>query len=186
MLTKVSRGLMVLALAISTLAGCGERVPTFRYKLIAMVETPEGIRQESTVVELKNFYQSGVLGTGLESRAKGEAIPVDLGKRGTLFILLTSQDDPSIVFGMPFAALLPVQPDDRGTSEALANNYRTWAKVTGIATLPRDAYPQFVRFRDIRDPTDAWKTCCHGLEIIMTRCLTVVISNTPTATFQIN
>lgn len=145
--------LIVATLTISTLAGCGERVPTFRYKMTATVDTPEGARQESTVVELRNFYESGVLGTGLESRAKGEAIPVDLGKRGTLFILLTSPDDPSLVFGMPFAALLPEQPDNRGTSEALANNYRTLAKVTGSGTLPRNAYPRFVRFHDIRDPT---------------------------------
>ena len=151
MLSKLSRRVTMIALAMA-LFGCGQRVPTFRYKLTATVETPEGLRQQSTVVEVKNFYESGVLGTGLESRAKGEAIPVDLGKRGTLFILLTSQHDPSIVFGMPFAALLPVQPDDRGTSEALANNYRTLAKLTGIGTLPRNAYPQFVRFRDTRDP----------------------------------
>ena len=151
MLTKIPLGLTVFALAIVATA-CGPSVPTFPYKLTATVDTPESVRQESTVVELKNFYESGVLGTGLESRAKGEAIPVDLGRRGTLFILLTSPDDPSLVFGMPFAALLPVQPDDRGTSEALANNYRTLAKVTGVGTLPREVYPQFVRFRDVRDP----------------------------------
>ena len=62
---------------------------TWRYKMTVVVETPEGLKTGSVVREVSVGSEPAFLGTsgGGSASAKGEAVVVDLGKRGKLFVL---------------------------------------------------------------------------------------------------
>jgi hypothetical protein len=81
--------------------GSGTRPRTYHYRLTFYVDTPEGPRQGSNVIEVDTRFYDGVFGAelksmeGVESRnpkyfttLKGEATSIDLGSRGVLFSLL--------------------------------------------------------------------------------------------------
>ena len=86
------------------LAGCKPSADaSYRYKLTISVETPEGMKTGSNVVEL-DYYKTA---SGAPHRTYGEALVLDIGASGTLVALLTqqgertvwAQDDPiSIIF----------------------------------------------------------------------------------------
>lgn len=91
------------------LGGCGTRPDaSYRYKLTISVETPEGMKTGSNVVEL-DYYRNS---TGAPHRTYGQALVLDLGASGTLVVMLTQgqreawrlrtdweEDDPSgIIF----------------------------------------------------------------------------------------
>jgi hypothetical protein len=79
------RAACVAALAL-TLAGCGPRPEaSFRYKLTISVETPEGMKTGSNVVELDYFKSL----SGDPHRTYGQALVLDLGASGTLVVMLT-------------------------------------------------------------------------------------------------
>jgi hypothetical protein len=68
------------------LAGCGPRPDaSYRYKLTISVETPEGMKTGSNVVEL-DYYETA---SGAPHRTYGQALVLDLGASGTLVALLT-------------------------------------------------------------------------------------------------
>jgi hypothetical protein len=74
----------------------GKRYPDYRYRLTVEVETPEGIKSGSSVIEVSKKVTSkySIPNAGsVISRVKGEAVAVDLGKRGVLFALLRSEYD---------------------------------------------------------------------------------------------
>ena len=87
-----------LAALITSVCGdaAGKRYPDYRYRLTVEVETPEGIRSGSSVIEVitkvSSKYSIPNAGSVI-SRVKGEAVTVDLGKRGVLFALLRSEYD---------------------------------------------------------------------------------------------
>ena len=62
---------------------------TWRYKMTVVVETPEGTKTGSVVREIGVGSEPALLGTsgGGSASAKGEAVIVDLGQRGKLFVL---------------------------------------------------------------------------------------------------
>jgi hypothetical protein len=73
---------------------------SYRYKLTISVETPEGLKTSSNVVEL-DFYKSW---DGAPHRTYGQALVIDLGTRGALVALLTRgrsgnwvEDDPKYI-----------------------------------------------------------------------------------------
>ena len=76
------------------LAGCTST--TIRYRLTLEVDTPEGVRTGSGVIEVKYVKLGQTLGASAEWKAevRGEAVTVDLGERGTLFALLAEGADP--------------------------------------------------------------------------------------------
>lgn len=74
----------------------GKRYPDYRYRLTVEVETPEGIKSGSSVIQVskKVTSQYSIPNAGsVISRVKGEAVTVDLGERGVLFALLRSEYD---------------------------------------------------------------------------------------------
>lgn len=87
-----------LAAAIAaTLGGCGSRSREIVYRFTLEVETPEGIRTGSSLLEVGFSFNDGPLG-GVSPNAfgagvGGEATIVDLGERGLLFCLLSADHD---------------------------------------------------------------------------------------------
>ena len=100
---------LVVFMLVATGCGSGEAEPPFdpdfpeikcnhsfsyRYRVTAVVDTPEGPRSGSSVNEVRvRRYGGGSLThpCGMHSYGKGEAVAVDLGGKGHLFVLLTGE-----------------------------------------------------------------------------------------------
>jgi hypothetical protein len=89
--------IIALTLAVAAfLFGCTHKISN-RYRLTVEVETPEGVKSGSGVIDVeRRILYSWVPSTPEMRREEqfvtGEAISVDLGKRGILFVLLTCRD----------------------------------------------------------------------------------------------
>ncbi|MCC6780859.1 MAG: hypothetical protein IT537_30155 [Hyphomicrobiales bacterium] len=70
----------ILALPL-LLAGCFGNRASFRYELTLSVDTPEGVKTGFSVVEV-DAWDVVIPARGTMSRARGEAVYVDLGKGG--------------------------------------------------------------------------------------------------------
>ena len=144
--------LLVVAVAV---IGCWATVfprYTFGYRLTVSVETPEGLKTGSSVVRITAQKQPAFgESTSWSSSIKGEAVAVDLGQRGYLFVLLAGNPTNSYASsadGIAFNVFRAVNgrpgniPDD-------APRYRT-EKLS--AQLRLEQMPLMVRFRDISAP----------------------------------
>lgn len=162
------RGVMTLmAGLVVLLSGCGTALPDYRYRLTVEVETPEGLRTGSSVIEVSTAiagkYSIPTPGH-VSARAWGEAVAVDLGKRGVLFGLLRSDENidwaAGVMFG--FAPDVPMPRDADGKFDSAAyfrDRYMAMLENRRLIVLPERfknseglARPMLVRFRDITDP----------------------------------
>lgn len=135
--------------------GCAKRLPTIRYQMTVEVDTPEGLRSGSSVIEVESWDLGkgfpGPEAGGIRRNATGEAVAVDLPGGQQLFALLTSRVDPDAAANIIFAALPHRQSAYVGEDavermlEAINQNHR----IMPIMARP----PLLVRFRDITDPT---------------------------------
>jgi hypothetical protein len=161
------RGVLGLLAGTATfaLAGCGKLFgfprASLRYRMTVEIETPEGIKIGSSVLEstLISGPNTGAA-SGLTSSLKGEAVAVDVGGGQTLFALLSSPSQHSAsdyqdqLFNNALeagAVSVPPMPRLYKSSE--------WAEMRKMATelkpkltLPPALYPMLVRFRNIADP----------------------------------
>ncbi|WGR67817.1 MULTISPECIES: hypothetical protein [unclassified Bradyrhizobium] len=124
---------------------------TQRFRLTIEIQTPEGIKSGSSVIETHR-WESGNWGPieagGIRSDFKGRAVFVDLGHGKNVVALLG--------FG-PFGA------DQyrlfRLTRDALAPGQKAdWTedfKLKGRGVLPPDDVPALATFKDVSDPTSA-------------------------------
>lgn len=173
MIGRRAFGGAVLALAgAGMLAGCdtnnmqwdeGFYFAPHRYVLKAEIETPEGVRTGSSVIEVKFGHKS--------YKITGEAVAVDLPKGQTLFVLLRSTGDVDWAsnahkwIGKERLQSWRLAEREGGPDWAERGAY-FWGNVAdfrGTVPVPRlwtnapgdkaaDNYPYFVRFRDVRDP----------------------------------
>src|SRR5713226_799812 len=85
--------LTAVAVMSLCLAGCG-KTESYRYKLTLAVNTPEGVKRGSSVVEVL-FYEVRIPERGTMHKLRGEALYLDLGPGARpLIALLTSQLHP--------------------------------------------------------------------------------------------
>jgi len=124
---------------------------TWRYKITVEVETPEGIKTGLAVREVTFQRMPHPLPhmKSASSRLKGEAVVVDLGKRGVLFALINGYK-----IGVDHAELLPFYifsfPKNGPTSREGLGYYSNLK--AGPKELEPQYYPVLVRFRDMNDP----------------------------------
>lgn len=153
-----------LVLAALMLPGCTiaeDKTPDYRYRLTVEVETPEGVRSGSSVIEItQSMGRSAGTGFGkmIMRRTSGEAVAVDLPGGRTLFALLRSENDIEWAeHVMQF--LSPVRP-----GEPWEERFDNVLLIKGEVELPRNwsmpgpfknrsAYPMLVTFGDSADPT---------------------------------
>lgn len=133
---------------------------TWRYKTTVVIETPEGLRTGSAVREVSNSASSIKLGFSQATnpaKAIGEAVVVDLGKRGKLFALMSGYK-----WGPDYAhsILYDVFPSERGGTTPEGIRFYKNLKA-GPKVLTLEQYPVLVTFRDINDP----KTVAPVLEL---------------------
>lgn len=160
--------LLVLATgaAASLLCGCepgdfgSNRVyfEPIRYRLTAEVETPEGLRTGSSVIE--TTWDRGLSGAAV----KGEAVAVDLPNGQTLFILLRTASNADWAAGVPGIDPPddPKRPMNADEHEAEAGRQVAWIRANrnvhylwgGNVPANRAQYlPYMVRFDNLSDPS---------------------------------
>jgi hypothetical protein len=125
----------------------GKQLPPYRYKLTAHVETPEGIKIGSSVIEVRWKTPPKIFGSQASGshQVRGEAVAVDLPRGQTLFILLRSEGNSEWVTLQPgyYRLNLPPKAQDR-TIHAVPRT----RIISGQAV---DNYPIFIRFKNIHD-----------------------------------
>jgi hypothetical protein len=124
-----------------------------RYRLTVEVQAPEGLKTGSSVIQVNKLTASTV-----RTKLKGEAVVVDLGKRGTMFALLRSDRDNG--WAGRIVQMLVTDPRDgsdiEDRLEAVARDRkkrvvpRYFGKEFG---KPISAYPMLVTFEDLDEPT---------------------------------
>ncbi len=174
---RLSWGLALLLV----LAGCGlqaEPFPTYRYRLTVEVDTPEGLRTGSSVIEVETSQSSeNTIPTPgkINHRLRGEAVAVDLGQRGVIFALLRSEREVDWAKYVMFL-LAPVPPKD--TEDRFADRYAAMLEMDQLIELPRHfpdqghlkdrpARPMLVTFSDIENPGSVTKVDPDNLSEVL-------------------
>lgn len=124
---------------------------TWHYKMTVKIDTPEGIKTGTAVREVYAYRVSripGELSGGFAKIANGEAVMVDLGKRGKLFALMCDQTSrPDYAWHIVTEAF----PYKGGYLTAEGQQYYSKA-VLGPVELGEKNYPMFVKFEDLNNP----------------------------------
>lgn len=182
------------------LTACSEDddTPTYRYRLTVEVDTPEGLRTGSSVIEVETDRagQNAIPTPGrVTHRLKGEAAAVDLGEPGVLFALLRSESEVDWANNVMFL-LAPDPPQD--SEDRFAARFDAMLDMEGPIELPRyfpdvahlrdrPARPMLVTFGDIDDPTSVERVDHDGLaatfgEGVELRRITVEMTDDPVTT----
>ena len=141
------------------LSGCGRRYPAYRYRMTVEVDTPQGLRTGSSVIEVSTSGGSNPLGmlpwTEVHSQVRGEAVAVDVAPRKTLFALLQSSSGNVDAAAAYAPAGLPPSikrdGDNASVEDMVELVKRTDVGVIDPKRIP-NYYPLLVTFTDIADP----------------------------------
>lgn len=186
-----------LALAALMVPGCAfadDTAPDYRYRLTVEVETPEGLKAGSSVIEVQQTLVragSSPAHQALERRVRGEAVAVDLPGGKTMFALLRSDNDIDWASRV-FVLLAPKRKqtfedslDDVLEVKGEQALPRMWP---AVSTIPeRSAYPMLVTFNDLAkpesvtavDPDDLAATFGDGVKL---KRITVELTDDPVTT----
>jgi hypothetical protein len=167
---------VVAALALFTpLMACSELLgyqdlPSYRYRLTVEVDTPEGPRSGSSVMQIDSQRGPGWTPDKYSAGRdlSGDAVTINLGRRGQLFMILcdgggTWGEYVMLNFVREFDRGVPAQDEDRVEIEhilALRGKRRLEGQPQhfGPTTSYRywgDGLPEFLTFTDPRRPTTA-------------------------------
>lgn len=142
----------------------GNKSYAWRYKMIVTVKTPEGEIVGSAVREMGNSAESFYIpDVGNPADVRGEAVAVDMGKRGVLFALISHQSDLEFYNAFP-------EPGDIGNStpEGIKHYASLPIGTKGILNPTNPpGYPKLVTFTDMDDPksvtlAQVWKRNDRG------------------------
>lgn len=164
----------VVAVAITALGwwvfdGSTTRPRTIRSRLTLVVETPEGERSGSTVLQDTIGFPGGLTraqGWGLWVQLVGEAAVIDLGQRGLLVATLRKQEDLTRSGGggsgggynpglMPFPPEKFHYPAEASVNEKYAAYIDELNRLKPKSELSLKDVPVLVRFGNPNDPTSA-------------------------------
>lgn len=165
------RAFLVTAVALAApplaLTACNflDDTPTYRYRMTVEVETPEGLKTGSSVIEVETRMETNPESPASQRinwRARGEAAIIDLEERGVLFALLRSEDDVDFASRIMFL-LAPKGVDKNG--DAFLGRFANMLEMTEPVELPATqekinpplaemkGRPMLVTFGDLDDPT---------------------------------
>lgn len=115
---------------------------TFRYKMTVSIETPEGIKTGSAVREVYVRQNPKVTTESLPHiEVRGEAVAVNLGKRGILFVLISHGSYREVFSAFPRPSALSPE------------GIRYYASLEpGLKGLLIKEIPELVYFKDLSDP----------------------------------
>lgn len=194
----VSGWLLLAALLLSS-CGMSDDTPTYRYRLKVEVETPEGLKTGSSVIEVDTSV-AGRLSIptpgAVRHRVRGEAAAVDLPDGKTLFALLRSEDDVDFASRIMFL-LAPKGVDKNG--DAFLGRFANMLEMTEPIELPATqakinpslaqmkGRPMLVTFGDLDDPTSVERVDPDNLaatlgEGVSLKRITVQVTDDPVTT----
>jgi hypothetical protein len=144
-----------LAIAVA-LAGCG-RTESYRYKLTLAVNTPEGIKRGSAVVEAI-FWRVSIPDRGIMHKLRGESLYLDLGAGARPLVALLTKRlkpcregqewSPDGGLGIRYmSGLYAIAP-----SADIMDTIATIARVRGPHPITPKELPDLVTFADIDEP----------------------------------
>lgn len=154
-----ARSLFGLSAALA-LAGCGSSLPSIYYRLTVTVDTPEGRRSGSSVVEFHSNYSPAFPGPeakGVKSRVSGEAAPVRLADGRYIFAVLR-WDQIDGALPMLVASFADLVPPRSPTSDGDEINRQIMEQIRGLAKLRATRpvhpqhYPALAYFDDLSKP----------------------------------
>ena len=140
---KLSRLLLGVALTITIFVWFGWDHfvgVTYRYRLTVEVNTPNGIRAGSSVIEVETWEGIGLPGPeagGIRNRVRGEAVVVELPGQKRLFVLLDKADT------LLLEAYDRYLPQELGDLEKL----RKARSLNIVAAVPRYRAPKKLKLR---------------------------------------
>ncbi|MCP4183593.1 MAG: hypothetical protein GY761_09790 [Hyphomicrobiales bacterium] len=142
--------LWIVAVAAFVVLGYLLLYPTYTWnqKLTLEVETPEGVKSGSSVIEARVVYQPTLgfpEGKGMSNHWRGEATIVDLGQKRFLFALL---GHPVNEAQATFKNSILQDPDARYP----VISYSKLVRLRQKAVVPFSHLPLLVTFTDINDP----------------------------------
>ena len=119
----------------------------WRYKMTVTVDTPEGEVSGSAVRQMGNNYQVTFPPEASNyGEVSGEAVVVDLGERGVLFVLISDKSDHRFYHTFP-------TPWGGGGETPEGYEYYASLPMGAKAEMPLSAWmPQLVTFTDMDDP----------------------------------
>lgn len=156
---------LLLGGAVALLGGCGlvTNHPAFRYRVTIEVDTPQGLRSGSSVIEVRAGEVGTTLG-GAGVEVSGEAVAVDLPGGQTLFALLRGEAENDWA-GRVMFDVTPRPRSEPGQEkksfgrriEAILDNHKLnvvprMKPAAFDADPPISGYPIMVGFMNIKDP----------------------------------
>lgn len=150
---SVVRSLIVAAL-LAGLCGCNSPPRAARYRFVVEIDDNGRIARGSSVQEERCAFHDGYIrmGNAFDCGERGEAVVVDLGAKGLLFVLLNPDPSRPRVSGSPWGLLEEAHQKlyDPGGLSAAA--FDRMAASRDIASFAAEQMPMMVRFRDVGDP----------------------------------
>jgi hypothetical protein len=136
----------MLVMALPLLGSCSAP-SSYRYELVLEVETPDGLRTGSGVIEVTVQSEPKLLPdmSGRNVRVHGEAVAVDLADGQTLIATLEGEDNGGYAEEIAARSLVPGSRTDQERMPVLTQGGQE-------AIVQRQSYPFLVRLRDPRDP----------------------------------
>lgn len=125
----------------------------FRYRVTVQVDTPDGVKSGSSVVEALYFRQmifQQLVGPRFPINFKGEATFVDLG--GGRNVVLTVSGGPAYLAVRAFQFPWGITRADSEMRDAVAKAKQAGPKATPLGGAPYIHLPMMVTFRDVADP----------------------------------
>lgn len=179
--------------------GCASKLPTYRFLLTVKVETPEGLRSGSSVIEVMTSDQGkgfpGPEAGGIRFQSRGEAVAVDLPGDQVLFLLFNAdwagevmpKVNPDILYGdgtfeQKLSAIIA-----RREPIPLPRHFSHRFPPPSSEQASPSAYPRMVTFADLDDPTSVELVNPDNLaasfgEGVKLKSITVQITDAPVTT----
>jgi hypothetical protein len=151
---KTVSGAFLLGVAVAV-ASCGSAPRMARYNFTVEVEDNGRIARGSAIQEEHCVFSDGLIrmGNALNCGVKGEAVVVDLGEKGRLFVLLTGDPNRRRTSDSPWGLLEYMHRNLFDPVGLTAAAFDRIAASRETVTLDAIHTPMMVRFRDINDPT---------------------------------
>ncbi len=134
---------------------------TYGYRLTLYVETPEGEKLGSNVVQVTTRFYTGLqraLNSYSSVSVRGEATVADLGSRGLLFVVFRGDTKRGGNNWLPYLEMVEfLFPRQKFQGKSSSDEYVAYLdeliRRKPKGDLPLKELPMLVRFRDINDPT---------------------------------
>ena len=188
------------AFVSAALLACGlvDETPSYRYRMTVEVDTPEGLKSGSSVIEVdtsRGVSTANPAGSVVISKVRGEAAAVDLPGGRTLFALLRSEDNGDWAKNIMFI----LAPQGIKDGDRFLGTYANMLAMREAKELPAtlghinralegmSGRPMLVTFGDVSDPASVQRVDPDDLaasfgEGVSLRRITVQMTDDPVTT----